>query len=261
MHALLDQSTDLTSAMDAMDAVDLETLDTALLHDRVESKVVLRSDTIPGVLRRLHDDYFVLEHNASRLQGYRTEYFDSAGLRNYHEHHNQRRMRLKVRYRSYLSSCSTFFEVKRNVDGRTVKDRRRSRQPGGRLWHDDAEFFNGLTGWHPDLLFLSLTVDYERILLVKRDLTERVTIDLGMRFHGRGRVTQAEALAICEFKQPAMDRHSPAMAAVQQRPRKFSKYCMGLASCDPSLKRNRFKQNFLAIDSIGAPIVTQAVAA
>jgi len=118
-----------------------------------------------------------------------------------------------------------------------------------------------LTGWHPDLLFLSLTVDYERILLVKRDLTERVTIDLGMRFHGRGRATQAEALAICEFKQPAMDRHSPAMAAVQQRPRKFSKYCMGLASCDPSLKRNRFKQNFLALDSIGAPIVTQAVAA
>ena len=260
MQELLTHDRDLADALHSLDAVDLETLDTALLHDRVESKVVLRADALPDVLERLRHDYFVLEHAQSRLQGYRTEYFDSTGLRNYHEHHNQRRMRLKVRYRSYLNSCITYFEVKRNVDGRTVKERRRSQPPLGHLWAEDASFFSEMTGWDPDLLVPSLTVDYDRILLVKRDLTERVTIDLGMRFLGRGSATQAEALAICEFKQPTMDRRSPAMTAVQRRPQKFSKYCMGLASCDPSLKRNRFKKNFRILSALEAPIVAQAVA-
>ncbi len=235
-----------------MGAVDLEQLDRAQLHDRVESKVVLHSDGVPRALDVLAVEYLVLEHAGERVQAYRNEYFDDVDLRNYHEHHNQLGRRLKLRYRTYVHSDLTFFEVKRNVNGRTIKERRVSRPPRGRLWDDDAEFFADATGWDPSTLRPSLTVDYGRILLVKRDFSERVTIDLDLTFASRGRRTTAAAWSICEFKQPRLDRRSPAMVAMNRRSQTFSKYCMGLASCDPALRQNRFKKVFRTLEALDA---------
>ncbi len=238
------------AALAPMEAVDLAQLDQAQLHDRVESKVVLRTDDVAQALDALAAEYFVLEHAGERVQDYRNQYFDSVELRNYHEHHNQLGRRLKLRYRTYVGSNLTFFEVKRNVNGRTIKERRVSRPPSERLWDDDAEFFAAATGWDPAVLSPSLTVDYGRILLVKRDFSERVTIDLDLRFSSRGRRTAATGLSICEFKQPRLDLRSTAMVAMNRRPQMFSKYCMGLASCDPDLRQNRFKQVFLSLDAL-----------
>ena len=243
-----------SEAVLALDPVDLARLDQAQLHDRVESKVILPTVDIPSALSRLAEDYLVLEHESQRLQSYRNEYFDSCELRNYHEHHNQNGRRFKLRYRSYMNSDLTFFEVKQNINGRTVKKRRRSHRPSGqRLWHEDELFFHELTGNASSHFVPSLTVDYERVLLVKRDFSERVTIDLNLTFRSPNGKAEIPGLAICEFKQPRLDRRSPAMAAMNRRPQMFSKYCMGLASCDPSLRRNRFKKVFRNLDALGTP--------
>ena len=118
-------------------------------------------------------------------------------------------------------------------------------------------FFEERTGWRASEMRPSLCVEYQRILLVKTDLSERVTIDLGLRFesHATGRIAEVLDLAVCEFKQPRMDRTSPAlkvMAAMERRPQMFSKYCMGLATCDPELRRNRFKSVFRDLDNLEA---------
>lgn len=244
----------LDAAVYRLAAVDLQQLDRAQLHDRVESKVVLHSDAVPGALAALADDYFVLEHLGARLQGYRNTYFDSPELRNYHEHHNQLARRLKLRYRTYANSELTYFELKRNVNGRTIKERRRSRPPGDSLWPDDAAFFASKTGRDPMQVTRSLAVDYRRILLVRRDFGERVTIDLDLGFTSANGERSVGGLAICEFKQPRLDRRSPAMLAMNRRPQKFSKYCMGLASCDPTLRQNRFKSVFRQLDALGAEV-------
>ncbi len=241
-------------AIQALDPVDLAQLDQAQLHDRVESKVILPTVDIPDALERLAQDYLILEHEDERLQSYRNEYFDSCELRNYHEHHNQNGRRFKLRYRSYMNSNLTFFEVKQNINGRTVKKRQLSHRPSGQqLWREDGLFFFGLTGCAPSHFVPSLTVDYDRVLLVKRDFSERVTIDLNITFRSSAGESQIPGLAICEFKQPRLDRRSPAMAAMNRRPQMFSKYCMGLASCDPTLRRNRFKKVFRNLDSLGTP--------
>jgi len=248
------ESKQTSEAIQALDPVDLVQLDLAQLHDRVESKVILRTSDIPDALERLADDYLILEHDNERLQSYRNEYFDSNELRNYHEHHNQNGRRFKLRYRSYMNSDLTFFEVKQNINGRTVKKRRPSRRPSGQqLWREDGLFFFGLTGCAPSLLVPSLTIDYQRVLLVKRDFSERVTIDIGLSFRSSNGESEIPGLAICEFKQPRLDRRSPAMAAMNRRPQMFSKYCMGLASCDPDLRRNRFKKIFRNLDALGTP--------
>lgn len=247
---------ELTDQLLDLESVDLEQLDRAQLHDRVESKVILRTDELSVAIDALAGEYVVLEHLGDRVQGYSNAYFDSPELRNYHEHHNQLGRRLKLRYRTYENSDLTFFEVKRNVNGRTVKERRRSLRPEGVLHLDDAAFFAERTGWDPNDVLPSLKVDYRRILLVKRDFSERVTIDFDVRFRSDQGATTPRGLAICEFKQPRLDRRSPAMAAMNRRPQKFSKYCMGLASCDPSLRRNRFKKVFLSLDTLDAAPVS-----
>ncbi|MGH1489131.1 MAG: polyphosphate polymerase domain-containing protein [Acidimicrobiales bacterium] len=243
---------ELLSSVAQLSPVDLAQLDEAQLHDRVESKVILHTGDVCNALRGLASDYLVLEHEGERLQGYRNDYFDSPELVNYHQHHNQKGRRLKLRYRTYMNSDLTFFEVKRNVNGRTVKERRVSQQPEGQLLPDDARFFFHQTGSDPSVYVPSLRVDYQRILLVKRDLTERVTIDLNLAFTSASGATEIRDLAVCEFKQPKLDLRSPAMEATNARPQNFSKYCMGLASCDPGLRRNRFKKVFRKLEALDA---------
>ncbi len=233
-----------SSPLGALATVDLQQLDTAQLHDRVESKVILHDAHVGDALARLAAEYQVLEHNGERVQGYRTEYFDDVVLSNYHDHHNQKLSRRKLRYRTYVNSDITYFEIKRSVRGRTVKERRRSKVPIGRLWPEDALFAHDRGTSQPDRMFPSLTVDYDRILLVKNDFSERVTIDLNVVFSSEATVVAAAGLAICEFKQSVADRSSPAVVAMERRPQMFSKYCMGLAACHPELRRNRFKRVF-----------------
>lgn len=252
----------LDAATQSLAPVTLAELDKAQLHDRVESKVILADTDLPGAIDRLAGDYRVMEHQGERFQRYRNDYFDTHDLRNYHEHHNQNGRRIKVRYRTYANSDLTFFEVKRSVHGRTVKDRRKSAPPVDGLLPADAAFFFRKTGWRPSLLQPSVTISYDRILLVKHDFSERVTLDINLEFAHDGAIAEAPGLAICEFKQPRLDLRSPAMEALNRRPQMFSKYCMGLASCDPTLRRNRFKKVFRNLDALGAsPINRKLVAA
>ena len=223
--------------------------------------MILPTADLPAAIDALGEEYLVLEHLGDRVQGYSNTYFDSTELRNYHEHHNQLARRLKLRYRTYENSELTFFEVKRNVSGRTIKERRRTQRPGAELHADDAEFFAERTGWDSSKVVPSLAVDYRRILLVKRDYSERVTIDLDVRFRSDRGATTPHGLAICEFKQQRLDRRSPAMVVMDRRPQQFSKYCMGLASCDPTLRRNRFKKVFRSLDTLGVRPIKLDVAA
>ena len=246
----------LADALAPLSTVGLVELDQAQLHDRVESKVILHQRDVAVAIARLADRYRVLEHEAMHTQHYRTEYFDDGNLRSYHEHHNQKANRLKVRYRTYMNSDLTYFEIKRAIGGRTVKDRQRTMRPGDQLHPEDALFVFEKTGWESARLSPSITIDYDRILLVKDDFSERVTIDLNVRFQSDGHHVAAEGLAICEFKQSRHDRTSPAVLAVQRRPQMFSKYCMGLASCHPNLRRNRFKKVFRSLATIDVALIS-----
>lgn len=242
----------LRQSLARMSRINLLELERAQLHDRVESKVILRQTEVAERIEALRHDYSVFELDGRRSQSYRTEYFDSALLRDYHDHHNQKRHRAKVRYRTYLDSDVTFFELKQNVGGRTVKVRRRSQPPvNNRITAEDGLFLYQTMKRDPGELFPSLSVDYRRVLLVKNDFSERVTIDLDVQFRSEGRNVQLLDLAICEFKQESFDRSSPAILAMKSRPQMFSKYCMGLASCNPVLRRNRFKKVFRQLDALG----------
>lgn len=243
-------------ALDRFSTVSLGELDAVRLMDRAETKVLMPTSLLASVLSAISSDYRTLRIDDQPMQGYRTSYFDSASFRTYHDHHNQLGRRFKIRYRTYVESDLTFFEVKRSVHGRIVKERKRSTLPGGRIHGDDRAFASEL-GIDVDGFEPSVRVEYQRILLARFEPQERVTIDLQTTFaHGTTSVA-ADGLAILEFKQPRVDRTSPAIVACRQvglRPRRMSKYCTAVAACDRNIRRNRFLPVFRHLEQLGVRV-------
>ena len=175
-----------------------------------------------------------------------------AWFRSYTDHHNQVGRQLKLRYGTDENSAMTFFEVNPNVVGRSFKDRRLSSPPETAVCPRDALFLAERTGWDPAGLVRTLNVDYRRILLVKRDLSERVTIDLELRFNTDATAASLSGVAICEFKQSSLDRRSPALQAMRGRPQDFSHYCIALSAGEAEMSRNRVRHTSQSLSNLSA---------
>jgi hypothetical protein len=239
------------------ESISLDQLGEAALMDRIDTKFLLPVAALGGVLERLGGRYRALEVNGRRLSRYNTRYFDTRDLKLYHDHHAGRAHRHKVRVRSYVDSETRFLEVKLKTNkSRTLKARRSLAQdtlsPMERL---SAERF---LGFAPSVsaadLAESVVVDYSRLTLVRDDAPERITLDLMLTLTRRGRVHSYPGVAIAELKQ---DRRggSPfedAMRELRIRQGGLSKYCLGIASLEPAVKRNRFKEAMRRLEKVGA---------
>ena len=99
---------------------------------------------------------------------------------------------------------------------------------------------------------------FERITLVDKGMSERVTIDRGITFCNRatGRNADIGQLLVIEVKHevgaPASDIER-ALHELHVLPRRMSKYCIGTALTDPAAKYNRFKPKLLYISKINRP--------
>jgi len=75
-------------------------------------------------LEDLRAYYRILDINGVRQNQYDSIYFDTPDLDLYHLHHNDRKNRFKIRYRKYVDSNLSFFELKmKNNKYRTIKKR------------------------------------------------------------------------------------------------------------------------------------------
>ena len=86
-------------------------------------KYVFHSDKLKSFLHRLNEDYKLLSVNHKLIAPYENIYFDTPELKSYHDHHNQRSSRYKIRFRRY-SDSDKCFEIKRKDNrGFTSKER------------------------------------------------------------------------------------------------------------------------------------------
>lgn len=86
-------------------------------------------------------------------------------------------------------------------------------------------------------------------------MCERVTIDSGIHFHNRATGIDADIsrLLVIEVKHEVgapMSAIERALHEMHILPRRMSKYCIGTALTDPSVKYNRFKPKLLYIDRL-----------
>jgi len=236
--------------------ITLKDLDSVKLMNRQDTKMVIKTETLPSVLNALGDDYFVLEIDGRRISSYESLYYDSATLDLYMKHHNGHTNRYKIRFRKYIESNLSFLEVKfKSNKKRTIKTRIRTEDIEYNLQPKSLEFLEEQTPLDVSSLEPSVLIFYRRITLANKDLTERVTIDVNLSFQNYylREVIEHPDMAIIEVKQERFNRKSPAVQALHAHrvyPMTLSKYCLGVMTCLDSIKRNSFKKKLLKLAKI-----------
>ncbi len=243
--------------MSRLSPLGLSELDAVRLQNRVDTKYLLRTHELEAWLRGIEGHYSCLELDGVRAFGYFTRYFDTHDRDMYRAHHDGRRSRFKVRKRLYLESGDSFLEVKEKTNrGRTRKSRVLLSGGGehdslASLDERDGIFVARHTPYGPTPLIHTLSNRFERVTLADRWLTERVTIDGSISWSlppsQGGTETEKpppSEFFIVEVKRSKSTARSLALQVLEQRrvqPASFSKYCMGAAYLDQTLKRNLFK--------------------
>ena len=110
--------------LNSFDSIFLKEMDAVALQDRTDTKYVFHSDKLPELLKALMPKYRILDVNGIRLSEYESHYFDDDNNTFYNAHHNNHGERYKVRYRKYVNSAISFFEIKKKINtNRTIKKR------------------------------------------------------------------------------------------------------------------------------------------
>lgn len=237
-------------SLQAFEPISLQEMDRVKLMDRTDTKYVFGEGLLTALLEEMVGDYRLLEVNGVRGVRYRTLYYDTTDLRYFHDHHNGRTFRSKVRYREYVGSDLFFLEVKRKTGrGRTNKSRIRVDGIPTIMPPEHLKFVQGITGVHAPHL-AQLWNHFTRLTFVHRTRPERLTIDLGLTFERHGASTLLGPACIAELKQEHGDAASPFigfMKAMGQRPSGMSKYCVGMWKLVPGMKYNAFKETLLKL--------------
>lgn len=246
---------DMQSALSAFKPISLEEMNGIRLMNRTDTKFVTSLDKLQLILQFAASDYRVQEVGGERDIAYRTVYLDTPERDMYLVHQNGRRVREKIRVRTYVSSGLTFLEVKnKNNKGRTDKKRIRVESVHS-LRADGAEAFLEKHAWYLlQELRPALKNNFHRITLVNKAMTERLTIDTTVCFRNlrTGKEAALDGLVIIELKRDGR-AFSPIREVLRHLhipPSSISKYCIGTVLTAPAVKYNRFKQKIRAVERI-----------
>lgn len=250
------------------DPITLEQMNDVRLLNRTDTKFVTTVPMLRRLLAMAQDDYFVQVIGDERIAPYYTVYFDTADCAMYQRHESGHTNRQKLRIRSYVNSGLNFLEVKtKNNHGRTKKKRVSidsfdpvhpqhdilfRRQNEEFVGYD--EFLRSCLHYDPTTLSEQLENRFDRITLVNKGKTERLTIDLNLRFHNivTDEVRLMDNVVIIELKRDGRVP-SPILGLLKElriKPHGFSKYCIGSALTNPGLRRNRIKPKLHGIERI-----------
>lgn len=257
----------------AYQPIGLDQMMAVKLMNRTDTKYVVTLGKLLELLEVAQADYYVqTNEDGERVAGYHTVYLDTPDHQMYTRHEVGHKPRQKVRMRTYLDTGEAFLEIKhKNNHGRTGKKRIKMLVPNdaaeanvlvpqvlGKLRqsplfaHVDGQVEPAQLG--PDSLMPQLENFFDRITLVNHAMTERLTIDLNLRFNNFETSQQADIghLAIIELKR---DGHHPSpmhdlLIRMHVHPGGFSKYCIGQTMTNPALRNNNFKEKLTWIKKL-----------
>ena len=222
--------------------------------NRTDTKFVFPLTTLIKILPKLVKHYRVLEINGVRLNAYRSLYFDTEDFQFYHQHHNGKTNRNKVRFREYVDSGLSFLEVKsKNNKGKTIKKRIKVKEITESLDGSNLDFVNKAIGSEIPLKPQHWN-KFSRITFVHKRRKERLTVDVNFRFEDiNSTKNNLGDMVIAEVKQAKRNLSSNFIRIIKEErihPFRISKYCMATATLFPQLKKNKFKRKFLHLDKL-----------
>ena len=224
------------------------------LMNRIDTKFVTTMPVLLRLLEMARHEYWAQEIEGERNMRYETTYFDTQGYEMFYMHQSGHVNRQKIRFRTYVSSQLQFMEVKtKNNHGRTKKKRMKVEDMS--LADPEKRVFIGQhLRFDVKTLMPAIQNSFDRITLVNKAKTERLTIDSNLHFTNlvSGIERDMAPLVIVELKRDGLC-YSPILEMLRQLrvfPHGFSKYCIGSALTNPDLRVNRFKPKLIDIRRI-----------
>jgi hypothetical protein len=255
-------SKSMTEILEKYDTITLDEMRAIRLMNRIDTKFVTTVPVLSRLLRLASDDYFVQQVNGDRTSPYYTLYFDTPDCAMYQRHEVGHLERQKIRVRSYMNVGLSFLEVKtKNNHGRTKKKRisledfTPEQRSAFNVQHAAyGDFIRTHLRYDPLTLSQQIENRFDRITLVNRAKTERLTIDTNLRFHNiaTGNYRFMEGLVVIELKRDGLCSSPilPLLCQLRIRPHGFSKYCVGSALTNEDLRRNRIKPRLHSIEKM-----------
>ncbi len=249
---------DIIDIIHSIEPISLNEMSGVKLMNRIDSKYPTNMETLLSIAPLWKDHFFIQENEGKLISNYRSLYFDTDDALTYTIHHNYKLNRQKIRQRIYVDSKIAFCEVKnKKNNGRTKK--KRTQIPldcWGNLYAtpEITQFLNDKIWITKKELFPRLETAFERITLVNKVKTERITIDFNIKFynHISNIHISASNLVIIEVKQdatkPSIFKDILLNAKVKKKG--LSKYCLGMLLTDYNIKYNRFKEKIRYINKI-----------
>ena len=252
----------MTEILNEYDSITLDEMRSIRLMNRIDTKFVTTVPMLRQLLLLAKDDYFVQESQGERISPYYTLYFDTPDCKMYNRHEAGHLSRQKVRVRSYVNAGLNFLEVKtKNNHGRTKK----KRIDALNFDPENHSIFNVQSSLFSDFLQTYLKYPqqslvrqvenrFDRITLVNKAKTERLTIDTNLRFHNisTNNYRFMEELVVIELKRDGLQPSPilPLLTKLRIHPHGFSKYCIGSALTNADLRRNRIKPRLHSVEKI-----------
>ena len=249
--------TDIENLARQLPAISLQEMAGIRLMNRMDQKYLTNVETLKKLLVLTQGSYYSQEIDGKRVSPYATTYWDDAQTHAlFRQHETGRKPRQKVRVRTYLSSDTTFLEVKKKDNhGKTAKSRVKVPSLQAVIdEHEGADFVKEKTGLDLAKLTPAVGNRFNRITLVNYDKTERLTIDFDIHFYNYLTEERAEMdnIVVIELKRDGRCP-SPILPLLRQlriKPAGFSKYCIGASVTDPGLRINRFKKRLVKIGKV-----------
>jgi hypothetical protein len=216
--------------------------DKALLLNRKELKFIVPIALLDSVLNDCNEEYYLLKINDEAQFRYNTNYYDTIDLKLYFDHHKGKGNRYKIRERVYCQSDLKYVEIKTKTNkNQTVKFRKEIKD-----WLQAKDFIQDYTKILESDLHQSLYSEYTRITLLHKEKKEKVTLDFNLGFYDQQKSIQYDAIVIAEVKAEKITtiHFNEIMKKYKIRSGSLSKYCLGLVSLNPKLKKNNFKMMF-----------------
>lgn len=248
---------DKACRLELFERITLDEMKDIRLMRRIDTKYVIRSETLPHLLEMLTTGYFIQQDDLSgrRAFEYLTLYYDTHGYEMYHSHQNGKLNRFKIRTREYCDSHCCFLEIKyKSNKGITQKIRIENDGSHSLDRADSKKFIDTHSPYCSSLLEAKLESRYQRITLVNKDKTERLTIDYDLGFQNirTNKKVELPRLVIIEVKKgrcfPSLIEQK--MKQLHITPYRISKYCLGTALTDPQVKQNAIKRKVSHIHKI-----------
>jgi hypothetical protein len=234
--------------------ISLAEMECVKLLTRNDQKYVFHISRLGGFLEKALPDFLILENNRKRIHGYETHYWDTPGFEMYLNHHNGKLDRYKIRFREYIDSHEFFFEVKlRQNKGNIRKMRIPISPPADFTQSVSRDFLADHSCYRYHQLEPKICSKFDRITLVNKGMSERVTIDIHPSWIYGDRCIQASNVVISEVKslKPShLEGFSQVLHASGIQPFRMSKYCIGTTLLFPEIKHNRFKAKILHLKKL-----------